>query len=241
VLDNALDEAQLRPLLPGGGQCLVLVTSRRRLKGLDAHTLSLDLLPPPAALDLLRTAAGRTGTADGRPLAELAERCGFLPLALRIAGALLRHRPAWQPEHLIGLLREHRTLSDGERDLAAVFDLSYAGLTGWHRTLFRRLGLVPGPDVDARAAAALLDTDPATATAALEDLVDHNLLTCPATGRYRLHDLVRAHARTLAATDPPAVREAGAARLRSLCTPTAPAPRRPEPAAEPPQPRAAAR
>jgi DNA-binding SARP family transcriptional activator len=214
LLDNAADEAQVRPLLPAEPGCLVLVTSRRRLKGLDdARSVSLDLLTPRDAVALLHAVAGPGRVpADDPLLDEIAHRCGRLPLALRIAGALLRHRPAWNPDHLTALLRdEHRrvsALSDGERDLATVLDLSYTGLSGRHRLLLRRLGLVPGPDADAYAAAALLDTDPDTATGLLEDLADHNLLIAHAPGRYRLHDLIRAHARTLAVTDPAPDRDA---------------------------------
>ena len=208
VLDNAATEAQVHPLLPGGGSCLVLITSRRRLRGLDeARTLSLDLLPPPEATALLRAMAGPERIpAEDPELGEVAELCGRLPLALCIAGSLLRHRPAWPLAHLAGLLREqHRrlpTLADGDRDLATVFDLSYAGLDEPHRRLWRRLGLVPGPDLDGDAAAALAETDPASAVRLLEDLVDHNLLIASAPGRYRLHDLVRDFVRTLAETDP---------------------------------------
>jgi DNA-binding SARP family transcriptional activator len=95
VLDNAATEAQVRPLLPGSGACLVLVTSRRRLKALDdAHAISLDLLAPPDAVTLLRAVAGPDrNPAEDPLLSEIAELCGHLPLALRIAGALLRHRP----------------------------------------------------------------------------------------------------------------------------------------------------
>ena len=208
VLDNASDEAQVRPLLPGAPGCLVLVTSRRRLKGLDeALVLSLDVLPPREAVALLRAVAGPGRVAAADPLlAEIAQLCGHLPLALRIAGALLRHRAAWGLEHLAGLLRDQRrrvkVLSDGERDLGAVFDLSYTGLGVWHRLLFRRLGLVPGPDADAYAAAALLERDPQAASGLLEDLVDHNLLIQDTPGRYRLHDLLRVHARALVFADP---------------------------------------
>ena len=208
VLDNAATEAQIRPLLPGGGSCLVLITSRRRLKGLDdAHILSLDVLPAPDAVALLRVVIGTDHIpADDSQLIEIAELCGYLPLALRIAASLLRHRPTWHLEHLAEQLRNRHqrvtTLSDGERELATVFDLSYTGLDDQHRRLWRRLGLIPGPDLDAYAAAALVDLDPTAVTGLLEDLVDHNLLSAYAPGRYRLHDLLRAHAQTLTVADP---------------------------------------
>jgi DNA-binding SARP family transcriptional activator/tetratricopeptide (TPR) repeat protein len=219
ILDNAASEAQVRPLLPGAASCLVLVTSRRRLKGLDdAHALSLDLLSPPGAVALLRAVAGPGRIASGDSLAgEIAGLCGYLPVALRIAASLLRHRPSWPLEHLAGQLRDQHqrlpALRDGERELAAVFDLSYTSLDEQHQRLWRRLGLIPGPDLDAYAAAALPDLDPVTAARWLQDLVDHNLLTEHAPGRYRLHDLLRAHARTLAATDPEPEREAALNRL----------------------------
>jgi DNA-binding SARP family transcriptional activator/tetratricopeptide (TPR) repeat protein len=204
VLDNALNEAQVRPLLPGDPGCLVLVTSRRKLKGLDdARSLSLDLLPPQDAVVLLRAVAGADRIAVEDPLlGQVAALCGHLPLALRIAGALLRHRPALSLGHLAALLCDQRdrisVLSDGDRDLATVFDLSYRHLDQPHRLLLGRLGLVPGPDLDPYAAAALSDTDPGTATRWLEDLVDHNLLIAHAPSRYRMHDLIRAHAAALA-------------------------------------------
>lgn len=210
VLDNVLDEAQVRPLVPGSAGCLVLVTSRRRLKGLhDAHALSLDVLPLEDAITLLRAVAGPERAPAGDPaLAEIADLCGRLPLALRIAAALLRHRPVWTLEHLAGKLRDQRQrstiLSDGERDLSALIDLSYRNLGTDQQKCFRQLGAAYGPDLDAYSAAALIATDPATATSLLEDLVDHNLLLADAPFRYRLHDLVRAHTRALSADhDPP--------------------------------------
>ena len=208
VLDNAAAEAQVRPLLPGSGTCLVLITSRKRLKALDdAHTLALEQLPLADAVALLRQAAGpERGDAEDPLWEQIARLCGCLPLALRIAAALIRHRPAWSTRHLADTLRQDRPglegFADGERDLAAVFDLSYRTLGDEQRQLFRRLGLSPGPDFDAYAAAALLGTDPAAATHLLQDLVDHNLLTEPVQGRYQLHDLIRLHARALAQQDP---------------------------------------
>lgn len=185
LLDNAAGEAQVRPLLPGDGGCLVLVTSRKRLKSLDdAHALSLDVLPAPDAESLFRQVAGPGRTEPNDPrVEEIADLCGRLPLALRIAAALLRNRRAWATAHLAGKLREGRNglegFFDGDRNLAAVFDLSYQTLDEDQGLVFRRLGLVPGPDVDAHAAASLLATGLAEAERRLQDLVDHSLLTEP--------------------------------------------------------------
>jgi len=99
LLDNAANETQVRPLLPGSGGCLVLVTSRKRLKALDdAHALPLEILPMADAVALLREVAGpgRTNT-DDPLLQEIATLCGQLPLALRIAAALIRASTSWKP------------------------------------------------------------------------------------------------------------------------------------------------
>jgi tetratricopeptide (TPR) repeat protein len=203
VLDNAAAEAQVRALLPGDRGCLVVVTSRKRLKALDdAHPVQLDVLPMADAVRLLREVAGRGRTEANDPLLEqIAVLCGRLPLALRIAAALVRSNSAWNLRRLADRLSDRRAsheleaFSDGDRQLTAVFDLSYQSLTDDQRGLFRRLGLVPGPDIDAHAAAALVDTDTAEAERLLQHLVDHNLLTEPAPGRYQMHDLASRHAR----------------------------------------------
>ena len=134
VLDNAANTAQVRPLLPGAPGCLVLITSRRRLTSLDdAHVLSLDLLPMTDAVTLLRTTAGQHRIGIDDPLLPvIAGWCGRLPLALRIAGALLR-QPSWTIERLAGRLRDQQTRlaalnDDDERSLTAVFTLSYSAL-----------------------------------------------------------------------------------------------------------------
>ncbi|HEV2345074.1 MAG TPA: tetratricopeptide repeat protein [Actinocrinis sp.] len=200
LLDNARSESQVRPLLPSTPECLVLITSRKRLKGLDdAHSLSLELMPTADAVALFRAVAGPGQIPAGDPaLDEIINLCAHLPLALRIAAALLHHRPAWRLDHLAGLLRGQRdrlaALSDGERDLSAVFDLSYDALADGSQQLYHRLGVHPGPDVDGYAAAAMLADNLAAASRGLEELVDHNLLSEPVPGRYRFHDLIRAHA-----------------------------------------------
>jgi DNA-binding SARP family transcriptional activator len=210
VLDNAADSAQVRPLIPAVPGCLVLITSRSRLADLDdARLLDLDVLPRAQALALLRSVAGaaRAAEIDRRPeaAAELVTLCGHLPLAVRIVASRLRHHTALPLEALMAELREEAARLDGlqdeERDLAGVFDCSLRMLAEESRHLFRRLGLVPGPDFDAYAAAQLTGTDLPTAGRLLADLADHSLLIQYTPGRYRLHDLLRVHASRLAAED----------------------------------------
>jgi tetratricopeptide (TPR) repeat protein len=97
--------------------------------------------------------------------------------------------------------------------VAAAFGLSYQDLDDGQQRLFRRLGLHPGPDIDAYAAAALDASSVAAARRRLEALYDQHLITEPGRGRYRFHDLMREHARTLAAAGDPAESDAAAGRL----------------------------
>ncbi|WP_169739969.1 AfsR/SARP family transcriptional regulator [Actinospica robiniae] len=204
VLDNARDPAQIKPLIPAEPDCLVIVTSRNQLTALDdADFLRLDALPPDEALALLANAAGPGRVdADDPAARQLTQWCGRLPLAIRIIGARLRHRPLLSPESLMASLRADgdplALLKDEDRDITRVFASSLAVLPADQQQLFTRLGLVPGPDFDALAAAALQDTDVAEAERQLDSLLDHSLLIQHAAGRYHLHDLLRAYARSRA-------------------------------------------
>ncbi|KAA2255234.1 tetratricopeptide repeat protein [Solihabitans fulvus] len=245
VLDNAASAAQVRPLLPGAAGCLALITSRRRLADLDAaRTLSLDVLPPEQAIALFDRVAGpddgtgpggdtgpddRTGPsgdADAAAVAEVVELCGYLPLAIRIAAARLRTRPAWTAAHLAGRLREGRRrlreLATGDRSVAAAFALSYEHLDAAQQRMFQLLGLHPGLDFDAAAAASLAAVDQRDAELLLEGLVDVHLLAEPAPGRYRFHDLLRQHANATAlAEEPEAERRQALRRLTDFYVHTA--------------------
>ena len=219
VLDDAAGHEQVRPLLPGTPGSLVLVTSRRRLAALeDAAVVSLDTLPPVEAAGLLARLAARPGLTTGDAgVRELAGLCGYLPLAIGMMGRQLAHHPAWTAAGLaagLGAARDRLELMAAENlSVAAAFGLSYQDLDDGQQRLFRRLGLHPGPDIDAYAAAALDDTSLAAARRRLEALYDQHLITEPARGRYRFHDLIREHARTLAAAGDPAARDAATGRL----------------------------
>jgi transcriptional regulator with XRE-family HTH domain len=150
LLDDAASHEQVRPLLPGTAGSLVLVTSRRRLAALqDTTVISLDTLPAHEAATLLARLAGRAGINGGdAAVGEIARLCGYLPLAIGMVAAQLRHHPAWSP---VGLAADLAQTRDGlavmraeNLSVAAAFDLSYQDLTAGPQRLFRRLGLAPG-------------------------------------------------------------------------------------------------
>jgi tetratricopeptide (TPR) repeat protein/transcriptional regulator with XRE-family HTH domain len=220
VLDDAAGSEQVRPLLPGSGGSLVLVTSRRHLSALeDATAVSLDTLPPGQAAALLVRLAGRPGLSPDDPaVGDIAGLCGCLPLAIAMVARQLHHHPAWtaagRAAELTAAAGRLELMATENLSVAAAFDLSYADLTGEQQRLFRRLGLHPGADIDAYAAAALDDAGLGAARRGLEALYDQCLLTEPAAGRYRMHDLIREHARVLAGRlDPGRDRDQAAARL----------------------------
>jgi tetratricopeptide (TPR) repeat protein/transcriptional regulator with XRE-family HTH domain len=220
ILDDAISSEQAAPLLPGSGESLVLITSRRQLSALvDATAISLDTLLPGEAAVLLVRLTGRAGLNPEDPaVGELTRLCGYLPLAIGMVARQLRHHPAWSAAGRAAELASARDrlglMTTENLSVAAAFDLSYADLTGDQQRLFRRLGLHPGPGIDAYAAAALDGTDLSAARRGLEDLYDQHLITEPAQGWYRLHDLIREHARALAdRLDPDADRTQATARL----------------------------
>jgi DNA-binding SARP family transcriptional activator len=206
VLDNAADSAQVVPLLPGSSRTLTLVTSRRRLFGLDGvHHVSLEVLDPVEAVRLLGRIAGERVEAEPVAAAEVARLCGYLPLALRLAAARLVHRRSWTVADLAGRLRGAREplaeLAVEGRTVSAAFALSHQQLDGTAQRVFQLLGLHPPHPFDAYAVAALADLDPGAARDVLEDLVDVNLVETPSAHRYRLHDLLHEYARELAAPE----------------------------------------
>jgi tetratricopeptide (TPR) repeat protein len=219
VLDDAAGSDQVRPLLPGSADCLVLVTSRRRLTGLEeAVPISLDTLPPGEAANLFVRLAGRSGLQPGHSaVAEVTGLCGYLPLAIRLVAAGLRHHLAWTVTDLAAELGDARdrlaAMQAEDVSVAAAFDLSYQDMTTGQQRLFRRLALHPGADIDAYAAAALDDTDLQATRRRLAELHDQNLIGEPARGRYRLHDLLREYARARAADAGDADNQASIGRL----------------------------
>ena len=220
LLDDAAGHEQVRPLLPGTAGSLVLITSRRRLAALeDAAVISLDTLPPAEAATLLARLAGpardaRRGCRQWSRSPGCAGTCRWRSGCWPASCATIRPGPPAGLAAELAAARDRLALMRAENlSVAAAFDLSYPDLTAAQQRLFRRLGLLPGPDFDAHAAAALDDTSLDQARRCLDELYDQHLITEPAPGRYRLHDLLREHARALADADDPAACGAATGRL----------------------------
>ncbi|GAA1664430.1 BTAD domain-containing putative transcriptional regulator [Fodinicola feengrottensis] len=220
VLDNAVNAEQVRPLLPGDGGSVVLVSSRRRLGGLevDRH-LHLGVPPLGDAVRLLENAAARECSGTDRAEAiRVVQTCGRLPLALRIVGAKLRHRPALGLADLVDHLRDHDQrlgqLEIDDRRIDVVFEMSYAQLDPGDQQAFRLLGLLGTASVDRYVLAALAGVDGHRADLVLERLLAANLVDEPAPGRFVLHDLVRSYAaQTTRQLDPDRLRRDALTRL----------------------------
>ncbi|MFB8265029.1 NB-ARC domain-containing protein [Streptomyces sp. NPDC055955] len=228
VLDNARDEGQIRELLPAGGRSLVLVTSRRPLTGLeDVDRLALSEMAQDEAVDLLRQILGEErADAEAEAVAQVAELCGRLPLALRVAGHWLTVRSGWTVDHLVRRLADEErrlgALAAGDVRVEAAFELSYRQLTGQAARMLRLLSLVPGPDMTAAYGAALTATGVFEAEDVMEELVEAGLLQATFTGRYQLHDLLRLFGRDrLAREEEHGEREAADDRLRGWLLETA--------------------
>ncbi|MCX4906177.1 tetratricopeptide repeat protein [Streptomyces sp. NBC_00878] len=207
VLDNAATVGQVRPLLPGSARSLVVVTSRSRLSGLavrdGARRITLGTLPEREAIALLRAVtAGYRPQDDEQQLAELAQLCARLPLALRIAAERAASHPHMRLHELTADLRDESSLWDalstGDDEEAeavrTVFAWSYRALPDQAARLFRLLGLHPGPEFGLDAAAALAGTTTPRARHLLDSLVGAHLLEQTAPDRYQFHDLLRAYA-----------------------------------------------
>jgi len=222
VLDNARDAEHVRPLLPGTPTAVTVVTSRNQLTPLvaadGAQPLTLDLLTRGEATELLARRLPARVQAEPAAAGEIIVRCARLPLALTIAAA----RAEQSTFPLAAIAAELADASgrlgrldagDPVTQVRAVFSWSYTALTPAAARLFRLLGLLPGPDTSAAAAASLAGLPAAAVRPLLTELTRANLVTEHTPGRYTFHDLLRAYAGELAGADTDAERRAALGRV----------------------------
>ncbi len=209
VFDDAGTVGQVVPLLPGHRGSAVIITSRSDLGGLTVlyggRRLQLEPLAPQQAYRLLARIVGPDRCAEAeQATADLADLCGRLPLALRIAAANLAGRPRLKIGKYAADLRTGdrvRMLSTTGIAVRTAFDASYQGLDEPQRHAFCLLGLVPGPDISLAGAAALFGCDADDAADELDKLIAANLVEYQASDRYRFHDLIRLYATDRARED----------------------------------------
>jgi len=181
LLDNARDEQQVRPLLPGSPRSVALVTSRQQLASLiareGASPMLLDVLPAVQARELLSRRLGSVrAAAEPDAVLELTALCGCLPLALAVAAARAATRPGVPLAALAAELRDSRSrlgaleAGDSAGSVRAAFSWSGRYLTGPAARMFRLLGVHPGPDISVPAAASLTGTGIAQTRASLAEL-----------------------------------------------------------------------
>jgi tetratricopeptide (TPR) repeat protein len=206
LLDNARSEDQVRPLLPGGPGCVTVTTARNDLTGLVASGGTHPITVEPLALEEARMMLGRRlgaervttelGSAD-----DIIAHCGHLPLAIAVVAARAATRPTFALSALADELdRAAGTLDafpgrDSVTDVRAVFSWSLRALSRDAEQLFYLLGLHPGPDVPAAAAASLAGCPVEAVGPLLAELTGVHLLTEPAPGRFAMPALLRAYAR----------------------------------------------
>jgi tetratricopeptide (TPR) repeat protein/transcriptional regulator with XRE-family HTH domain len=212
VLDNASDEAQVRPLLPGSLTCRVVVTSRNQLTGLvateAAQPLLLGVMTGAEARSLLRERLGQdrissdTGATD-----QIISSSARLPLALCIIAARAAMRPDLPLARVAADLAAHPELDaftaagDPAADVRTALSWSYRQLTAGVARAFRMAGLHPGPGFERYAVAALTGMAPDQAGEALGILARGCLIQPSGPGRYGMHDLLRRYAGELAAAE----------------------------------------
>jgi len=197
VLDNAGSDAQIKNLI-AGNKTGFIITSRHALALDGVSTVRIDVFTPEISLQLLRGIVGTKGT--DAELLKVAKLCGYLPLALRVAGQFLRLKAGWTVSQYLAALRKEQLRwlkvgNDPQKDVEAVLKLSSAQLVNDDEDLATRWHYLAElkSDFDADAAAAVWEMkDDRTVREDLSKLVDRSLvLFDEATFRYRLHDLMK--------------------------------------------------
>lgn len=213
VIDDVPDAATAAVFLPGSGSSAVLFTSRTPLEELTRSHAAIRVdLRPLDARDSHAMLADRAASADQlddrTATAELADLCGHLPLALKLAAAHLEKHPTLSVSEYVAQIQQGdpvTLLGGAQQTVRRTFDHSYQTLREADARAFRLLGLLAGPDTDAAAVAAMLDVPAADAEVTIQRLCAAHLIERTADGHLGLHDLLRAYAADRAReTEPPA-------------------------------------
>lgn len=208
LLDGAASAEQVEPLLPGGQACLTLITSRRRLAGLDARHILVEPFAPTESRELLSKVVGEARLAEEPAAAAgIADAVGHLPLALALVAGKVRKTPDWTLRDHLARLSERKARLSLDRVVMLALESSYATLPVSRQRLLRLLAIHPGRGIDGYAAAALAGVELSRAADDLAALAGESLLAPRAGDRFEMHDLIRLFAAERASdVDAPATR-----------------------------------
>lgn len=216
IWDDVRDLEQIRRLLPEVGDCLILITTRRRIRGIrGTRGLTLGALHFDEARTLFVQITGAERIGDPAAADEAVRLCAGLPLAIHVVAARLRQAPSLSVAEMVEDLSRARG-QPGQavaayEQLKQAFDLSYEALAPSQQRMFRQLGAYPCTEITLQTAAALDEARHPDAERALDGLLGHHLLEEAAPGRFRCHDMIRAYAMSLT------VREDSAGRRKAVC------------------------
>ncbi|CAG0936702.1 Regulatory protein AfsR [Thermoflexales bacterium] len=183
LMDNAVDKKQVEPLIPPPS-CFLLITSRQHFTVPGLFGKDLDTLSPYDARDLLLKIAPRIAD-QAEAMAKL---CGYLPLALRLAGSAMAERQVLTPLGYLNRLKDAQTRLEL---VEASLGLSYDLLSEELQRAWGALSVFPDT-FDLAAAATVWDVESESAQDRLDELVRNSLVEWNETAaRARLHDLAR--------------------------------------------------
>ena len=190
-LDNAHDEAQIRPLLPGHHGCKVLITSRSRLDLDGIEPIGLSVMAQDNAAKLAHVLGNRwqEGRVNWSKAAKLAKLCGCHPLSIRVAAANLGKAQILDVDDQLKKLASVTRNALNMEEVKAVLGLSLDQLTPECRSAWQRLGVFEG-DFSTNAAADIIDRKDAEEM--LAELEQRNLVNLSEQRRLQLHDVLRA-------------------------------------------------
>lgn len=214
VFDDVAQPRELLSLLPASDAGLMVLITHRQSRDLVVDgvvPLELRRLDVDAGIDLLRAGAGERVSAEEDAARRLVELCGGLPIALRITAGRLAKRPRWTVARVVAELDDDRQRLDrftegGVPVVSEALDRAVGELPEAQESLYRLLGVIPGPAFAADAVAALAQLPVADAEELLYELHEANLLECNDQDEFRFHDLVRLHATRARTPDAGALR-----------------------------------
>ncbi|WP_375514900.1 NB-ARC domain-containing protein, partial [uncultured Nostoc sp.] len=206
VLDDVGEYQQVKPYLPSpSSQFKVLITTRQHL-GASIKELSLDVLQPEAALELLKSFFKETPQRIEQELAvanQLCEWLGYLPLGLELVGRYLARKQDLSFTEMLRRLEKKRleqpALIKSEADMTAqggvlaAFELSWQELEDSDKQLGCLLSLFAAAPISWKLVEQCL---PESDEEELEEIRDDTLLKLhllqrKGEGIYQLHQLLR--------------------------------------------------